>query len=459
VISADRQNFYANGEGDVPIEIPRDGGTVCIVLRNVLHAAEMPIGLVSVSSMTRSGYKANFDERGCQTHDPDGKYVTTVTPVNGLYPIGTLPTPATLPMPVAMKASITKMLLLELHRRMGHAHAAELCHMVSNGMVTGVELTETEMPTCETCIASKHTETSFPLERSSSPASQYGELVHCDVWGPASTKTFGGKQYYCSHIDNYSDECVLFLLRTKNKVFKCYKDYKAWAKHHREVTAIGSHQSDCGGKYMDNNFISHLQSQGTVIRQTVHDSPSQNGKAERLNRTIPEHVRTMRIEARLPKALWGEATMHAVWLRNRTTTKNTPGSTPYEKATGRKPDLSALLVFGADVWVKVDATSKLDPKSVKARWVGYNKASKGHHIWWPGMTQISVKQNVIFLDSLSGEEVRVPLEGESLAMNERNAPSPPDSSSEDPPQPAKTSPRTENPPEIDIEPVVLKRTG
>jgi hypothetical protein len=312
--SADGRNFYANGEGDVPIEIPREGGPVCITLHNVLHAAEMPIGLVSVSAMARSGYKANFDEKGCQIYAPDGQYVATVTPMNGLYPIGTQPTPAPLPPSSAMKASVTKLSLLELHRRMGHAHAAELRRMVSSGIVTGIELSETDMPTCETCIASKHAETSFPSKRSSPPATRYGELVHCDVWGPASTKTFGGKQYYCSHIDDYSDECVLVLLKTKDEVFKSYKDYEAWAKRHRGVTAIGSHQSDRGGEYMDSNFLSHLQSQGTVIRRTVHDSPSQNGKAERLNRTIPEHARAMRIEARLPKALWGEATMHAVWL-------------------------------------------------------------------------------------------------------------------------------------------------
>jgi hypothetical protein len=110
-------------------------------------------------------------------------------------------------------------------------------------------------------------------------------------------------------------------------------------------------------------------------------------------------------------------------------------------------------MFGADVWVKVDAASKLDPKSAKARWVGYDKASKGHRIWWPGTTRISVERNVIFVDSTSGEEVLVPLEGESLAESEQNAPSSPNALLEKPSQPAKTPPHVENAPEIDDEPI------
>jgi hypothetical protein len=112
--------------------------------------------------------------------------------------------------------------------------------------------------------------------------------------------------------------------------------------------------------------------------------------------------------------------MHAMWLHNCTTTKNTPNSTPYEKATGRKPDLVGLPLFGAHIWVKVDAASKLDAKSKPARWVGYDAMSKGHRIWWPGTTRVSVKRNVIFM---AEEELtsRIPLEGERLPDGEQNA--------------------------------------
>jgi transposase InsO family protein len=166
---------------------------------------------------------------------------------------------------------------------MGHANAAELKRMVSDGIVTRIKLTDADMPACKSCIASKHSKASFPAERSSLPSTRYGKLVHCDVWGPANTQTFGGRHYYCLHIDDYSNECILSLLCTKDEVFPTYKEYEAWAKQHRNVTAIGAHQSDRGGEYMDNNLLAHLRAQGTSIHRTIHDSPTQNGKAERLN--------------------------------------------------------------------------------------------------------------------------------------------------------------------------------
>lgn len=43
--------------------------------------------------------------------------------------------------------------------------------------------------------------------------------------------------------------------------------------------------------------------------------------------------------------LWGEALMHAAYLRNRTTTQNTHNSTPYEHAANTKPNLAELAWF------------------------------------------------------------------------------------------------------------------
>ena len=49
---------------------------------------------------------------------------------------------------------------------------------------------------------------------------------------------------------------------------------------------------------------------------TAPYSPSQNGIAERMNRTLVELARTMRISADLPENLWESASTHASYLRN-----------------------------------------------------------------------------------------------------------------------------------------------
>ena len=56
---------------------------------------------------------------------------------------------------------------------------------------------------------------------------------------------------------------------------------------------------------------------GIEIHTTAPYSPSQNGVAERLNRTLLDLARAMLIAKRLPAYLWDEAVNHSVYLRNR----------------------------------------------------------------------------------------------------------------------------------------------
>jgi hypothetical protein len=66
---------------------------------------------------------------------------------------------------------------------------------------------------------------------------------------------------------------------------------------------------DRGGEYLSNKFISYLDEQGVERKLTVHDTPEENGLAERLNCTLMEKVRAMIIASQLPQALWGVRTL------------------------------------------------------------------------------------------------------------------------------------------------------
>ena len=79
---------------------------------------------------------------------------------------------------------------------------------------------------------------------------------------------------------------------------------------------IKSLHADQGGEYLSEAFITFLDKKGTEWKLTVHDMPEQNGVAERLNRTLIEKVCTMMISCQLPRGLWGEALVHAMWLKN-----------------------------------------------------------------------------------------------------------------------------------------------
>ena len=52
-----------------------------------------------------------------------------------------------------------------------------------------------------------------------------------------------------------------------------------------------------------------------------------------------EDIQAMLHVAQLPKGLWAEVLMYAVWLKKWTSTKALDKATPYEALTGHKPNL------------------------------------------------------------------------------------------------------------------------
>ena len=91
----------------------------------------------------------------------------------------------------------------------------------------------------------------------------------------------------------------------------------------------------------------------------MHNTPEQNGVAERLNRTLVEKSRAMLLESNLPKSLWGYAILHANYLKNHTHTRSLPDKTPYEMVHNKKLNLHDAYEWGKDVYVKIKQDDKL----------------------------------------------------------------------------------------------------
>jgi hypothetical protein len=130
-------------------------------------------------------------------------------------------------------------------------------------------------------------------------------------------------------------------------------------------------------------------------------TPEQNGKAERLNRTLMEKVRSMMADCDLPAEAWGEAMYTATYLRNRSPVTNKE-CTPFEVITGTKPNLSHLKVFGSKAYVHIpkEKRNKLDFKSIPGYMIGYSANTKGYRILLDNQT-VMVSRDVIFDESPS----------------------------------------------------------
>ena len=172
-------------------------------------------------------------------------------------------------------------------------------------------------------------------------------------------------------------------------------------------------QSDRGVEYISDEFDQYLKSKGTTRSLTVHNTPEQNGVAERLNRTLVEHARTMHYTADLPKFLWTESIQHVVWLKNRTTTYQLEGKTPFEMLFNKKPDLSNLPEWGTKVWVLKEDRGKLEAKADEGHWVGYSRDSKSHRVYWPGKRHVTDERNLQFEASVMVPSTDMPKESQA----------------------------------------------
>jgi hypothetical protein len=87
---------------------------------------------------------------------------------------------------------------------------------------------------------------------------------------------------------------------------------------------------------------------------------------------------------------------HANWLKNRLTTWDLEGKTPFEILNSCKPDLGDVPAFGVQVWVKIESVDKLGPQRYTGRWVSYDRNSLGHVIYVPDKRKIVVERNMQF---------------------------------------------------------------
>lgn len=110
----------------------------------------------------------------------------------------------------------------------------------------------------------------------------------------------------------------------------------------------------------------------------------------------------------LPKELWAEAAVAQVHTRNLLPLSRHPNTIPKEVWTGRHQHVDHLCPWGCLAWAKVPEElirSKLDPRSVKARLVGY--ANSGYRLYDPRSRTIVTSRDVIFEEGIGHRPLMV----------------------------------------------------
>ena len=110
-----------------------------------------------------------------------------------------------------------------------------------------------------------------------------------DIWGAASVQAKGGYYYLLTLVDDATRWCTMRPLRNKDDALKEYVIFatRLFTHQGKKVKFL---QSNNNTVFLDHEFTDFLDSQGTVRRLTIHDTPSQNGVAERMHQIGRAHV-------------------------------------------------------------------------------------------------------------------------------------------------------------------------
>jgi hypothetical protein len=406
VKAADKTIFMATGVGRMKITIPNGKTTTTVTLKDVLYCQDLGYTLVSLGKCDAAGFTIVLKDRSCHIKSTNGQTIGQIPQYQGLYRVDMDDTAS-----IAALAATRVYTLDQLHQKMGHISSNAIKILIEKNIVLGLNWDGKSEPSfCTVCAKAKPTRKPIPKERADFEARALGDKIHSDVWGPATPQSYNGKRYYVSFTDDYTRWTVIYCISQKSEVFGKYKEFEAWlnTQHDKKIKIF---QSDRGGEFTSKEFSTYIASRGTLQQFTVHDTPEENGVAERLNRTLLEHARAMLLAAQLPRNLWPETIHHAVWLKNRTSTRALNGMTPYEKMFKTKPNLSDLPDWGARVFVMKQNAGKLERKATEGRWVGYSGQSKGHRIYAPNR-RISVERNVTFDNSRLTIPNHIPFVGE-----------------------------------------------
>lgn len=385
VTVASGETIKSSGKGSCKIKlINRNGDEKLVDVNDVLFIPSFHGNLLSVDRILKNGNRVIFSESGCSIQTKSGSEIGYADNKNGLFCL--------------RQNRCHKIMSAECnmqncqhfwHRIFGHRSIDAVKEMQDGKTVSKFHITDCGVrKQCEICIQSKMVKSPFEDRRSKS--SNVLDLIHTDVCGPMQTPTARGYRYFLTLIDDYSRYTVVYLLRDKSEVTEKLQIFLEMVKN-KFTRYPKKIRSDNGGEYTGHHLRKYLDKRGVKHELTVPYNPQQNGVAERKNRYLVEMVRCLLNDAKLPNYLWGEALMTANYLQNRLVSRCIP-KTPFEMWENRKPDVSNLKIFGSTAYTLIpkEKLKKLDSRSQKLTFVGYDDNTKGYRL-------IDLKTNKIIL--------------------------------------------------------------
>jgi transposase InsO family protein len=270
------------------------------------------------------------------------------------------------------------------HLRLGHLHESAIKSAIKTNLLKDMDInTDDQMHPCISCMKGKARKGTPSRSNTSSKA--VGDLIHMDICGPLEPTSYAGNRFILTALDDFSNMLHTWPLKTKGEAFRVISKFILHAKNIHGVKRI---RTDNGGEFTSNYMKEFLASQGIQHQLTIRYSSHQNGKAERINLTLLDGIRTVLIASGISRTRWDEALNYITYTRNYSPSKSLKtNGIPLSTWTNSTPSFTHLRTFGETCFAVTElidrrhaGSVKLSDRAVEGRFVGYSLERKGYRI-------------------------------------------------------------------------------
>lgn len=210
---------------------------------------------------------------------------------------------------------------------------------------------------CQACQLGKHVK--LPFDIFDSIVSNAFDIIHSDIWTSPTASTSGLK-YYVIFLDHYTHYLWVYPLKQKSNVFSKFVEFSTYIQNQFKQT-IKSFQCDNGGEYNNTQFHDYFSTHDIKFRFPCPHTSQQNGKSERMLRTINNIIRTLLFHAHIPPTYWVEALYMATHLLNILPSTSIKNETPHFRLFQIHPTYTHFCIFGCLCFAHLTTSHKLEP--------------------------------------------------------------------------------------------------
>jgi hypothetical protein len=411
--------IYAIGIGTVEISISAGHN---FKLENVLYVPSATVQLISVLTLNRSGrLTLHFNDNSFWLTNPSGTTILRGMEYENrkLYglPLQSARTvhgkinasanvaldPMLYQSPTQAHYASRKPDVKTWHRRLGHCSTETIIDMARRGAIEGMAIDlSSSPPKCNACILGKQTRSPVPKVREGEKASRPLERVFVDLCGPMPCPSRSGRLYSMNVIEDFSSYVWSLPLRNKAEAATVLQHW------HRAVENQSGNRLKIlvtdNGELVSKVMEAWCSRFGIDHQLTAPYTSAQNGRAERLHRTILNKARAMRLSCNAPLSLWDEFCATSAYLTNLTPTSSLQLRTPFELWFGRKPSLNHLRKIGCRAFALIQTQNpKLYARSRPCILIGYAPHSKAYRLWDTSNSQVFNSFHVTFVEHLDDQ--------------------------------------------------------